>query len=457
MGDYSYLTVVFIMIAAAFTVLDICACIWLFGSFAEKRRAGNKIFTAACVILASGMIWVITNIFFFEQFCAKLAAVSGVISVTMYLLFRLRYVKALALSIIYYEILLTADYVALIMTGILTGAVFPEAAGDLWTVSDYVLFYATSAAGKALALGMIFCIKKMAGGRKADILTVREWCVLSAISFITIISVAAMVLQNDWVHYTSQPVDFIHVYIAAGIMLINFLGYYLIHSIVQREMQLREYAVFREKVKNEMAAYRSVSENLDRQKKRTHEYKNQLATISALAARGQYQELRAYIEKIESSLKTGTDAVDTNNVIVNAILNTKYRDAVGKGIVFVLKVNDLSELKIEEEDIVVILSNLLNNALEACEQCENKVIKLKLVLEGEQAVISVKNSMAAQPVVENGTFQTSKTDKTGEHGIGIRNVVETVEKYGGRYVIDYGKGEFQFSILMPNGLGTHSG
>lgn len=164
--------------------------------------------------------------------------------------------------------------------------------------------------------------------------------------------------------------------------------------------------------------YHSISENLEKQRKRTHEYKNQLAAINALAAEGAYQELRAYIGKIETLLQHRMDALDTNHVIVNAILNTRYREAVSKGIVFVLKVNDLSELKMEEEDIVVILFNLLNNALEACERCEDKQIKLKFVLEDGQAVISVKNSMAVEPVMENGALLTSKTKDPEEHGVG---------------------------------------
>ena len=72
------------------------------------------------------------------------------------------------------------------------------------------------------------------------------------------------------------------------------------------------------------------------------------------------------------------------------------------------------------------------------------------MLENGQAVISVKNSMAVEPVVENGKVLTSKTKDAQEHGMGIQNVVEVVEKYGGRYMVDYGNGEFQFSILIPN-------
>ena len=56
-----------------------------------------------------------------------------------------------------------------------------------------------------------------------------------------------------------------------------------------------------------------------------------------------------------------------------------------------LRINDLSKIVIEDEDLVVILANLLNNAIEACEKCEEKkTIKLKFVIEENLIVLSVK-------------------------------------------------------------------
>ena len=174
----------------------------------------------------------------------------------------------------------------------------------------------------------------------------------TGISLINIFSIISITYETDWAEYASRPltIDPFHIHVAAGILCINLIGYYLIHSITEREVKIREHAVFREKVKNETAMYRSVSENLEKQRKRTHEYKNQLAAISALAEQGAsgectraageqgaYQELRTYIEKMETALQHRMDAVDTNHVIVNAILNTKYREAVSKGIVVVLR------------------------------------------------------------------------------------------------------------------------
>lgn len=48
-------------------------------------------------------------------------------------------------------------------------------------------------------------------------------------------------------------------------------------------------------------------------------------------------------------------------------------------------------MNISDEDVVVIMSNLLNNAIEACEKCRgDKIIKLKIVIEDNNAIISVK-------------------------------------------------------------------
>lgn len=438
MGAYAWFMLIFF-------VLDMYCCIWLFQSFAGKRVFQHR-GTAAAYFLAWLSSECAVSEVFYDNLPIKAIAVIAVISLYIWRLFVVPYKNALVLSMLFYSVMLVADYMALVAVG----TVFP---GRMWDLSNIFIIYGLRVVSVAFAFGMVYCLKRMLGNKTTDLFSIREWCGLAAVSLITIFAVILVTMETDWMRYTTGlpiAVDFFHIYVTGGVLSVNFIGFYLIHSITERELKLREYAVFQEKVRNETAMYHSISENLEKQRKRTHEYKNQLAAISALAAEGSYQEMRAYIEQIETTLQHRMDAVDTNHVIINAILNTKYREAVSKGIVFVLKVNDLSALKIKDEDIVVILSNLLNNALEACERCEEKRIKLKFVLENGQAVISVKNSMAAEPVVENGKVLTSKTKDTAEHGMGIQNVAEAVEKYGGRYMMDYGQGEFQFSILIPN-------
>lgn len=236
-----------------------------------------------------------------------------------------------------------------------------------------------------------------------------------------------------------------------GMIGMNIVVFYLINDIVDRETQLYENRIFQIQAKNQAEMYRSISENFVKQKKKTHEYKNQISCIEALVKKNQFAKVEEYVRGIYSRLNKELDAIDTNNVIVNAILNTKYQEAEENKIVFVLRVNDLSGLRMEDEDIVTILSNLLNNAIEACKKCEidRRILKLKFVNEDGMIKIGVRNTFDTPILYKNGEIQTTKLVKAEEHGVGIRNIIEIIDKYGGSYAIKNKNQEFFFSIIIP--------
>lgn len=237
-----------------------------------------------------------------------------------------------------------------------------------------------------------------------------------------------------------------------GMIGMNIVVFYLINDIVDRETQMYEDRIFRLQVKNQAEMYRSISENFDKQKKKTHEYKNQISCIETLVKKSQFTKLEEYVRGIYSKLDKELDAIDTNNIIVNAILNTKYQEAQENGIVFVLRINDLSGLRVKDEDIVTILSNLLNNAIEACKKCDvsRRVLKLKFVNENGMIKIGIRNTFDTPILYENGEIKSTKSVRTEEHGVGIRNIIDVIEKYDGSYVIKDDNQEFYFSIIIPN-------
>ena len=160
---------------------------------------------------------------------------------------------------------------------------------------------------------------------------------------------------------------------------------------------------------------------------------------------------RKFVSKIMRSCDKNFAQLQTNNVIIDAILNSKYKETLDKGIVFIFQINDLSGIKMRDEDIVVILSNLLNNAIEACEKCSGKkVMKMKLVKEKDNIIISVKNTYDGKLNIKDGEIQTSKKYEIDEHGVGIKNIIEVITKYQGSYAIRNENNEFYFSVILPN-------
>ena len=135
--------------------------------------------------------------------------------------------------------------------------------------------------------------------------------------------------------------------------------------------------------------------------------------------------------------------------MVNVMLNQKYQEASDKGIVMTMISGDLSGLTVSEEDIVTLLGNLLDNAIEACEKLdENKVIQFKMVLEEEQLVLSIRNPVKNAVQIKDNRIITSKQDKS-QHGIGLLNVDSVIKKNNGTSVLKCESGWFTFAAMIP--------
>ena len=281
-----------------------------------------------------------------------------------------------------------------------------------------------------------------------ELLSDTDWIRLMIFPLFTIIFVSVLV-SVLWYLETFERIMMLSA-CSFGMLGMNIMVFYIIKDIAERKEQMYEDRIFRLQAENRAQMYRSISEGFERQKRRTHEYKNQIICMQALLKEKQYERLEHYIKGIYGGLGQDVNAIDTNNVIVNTVLNTKYREAQEAGIVFVLKVNDLSGLGMEEEDVVTVLCNLLDNAIEACRKCEGKKrIKLKLMVEDGAVKIGVKNTFQTLVIYENGEIKTTKTFRKEEHGTGIKNIIEVVEKYRGTYVINDKDKEFYFSIVIP--------
>lgn len=165
---------------------------------------------------------------------------------------------------------------------------------------------------------------------------------------------------------------------------------------------------------------------------------------------GKEKEALDYIGRISGKVEKSADTVNTNHSVVNVILNQKLRAAQEKGIVITMNVGDLSGLMMQEEDVVTLLVNLLDNAVEACGKLENnKIIQFKMVIEDGQLILSVRNPVKETVVIHGKTVMSSKENKK-EHGIGLANIDSVIRKYAGTSILRCKDGWFGFSAMIPN-------
>lgn len=414
-------------------VIEVMCCRIFLNTFLKSRFYENRVIRLL-LMTATIIVAFLNSVFLAPYMYFKIFSYIFIMSLFMSVYFKSSYIKTSFLVLVYQVLMIVIDYMAVI--GI--EQFLPEE--QKLKLSDMISGTLLVLVCRLILFLIIMLIKKKWSNDedKLSLISTSEWLRFLYFPILSIVAILAMLLDTQK-----------NLLVAFGLVIMNIILFYLLEGIIEREIKIQNAKIFQERRKNETNMYRSVSQNLEEQRKRVHEYKNQMMCLEGMLENGENQAALNYLHKFITGYNTHIDVIDTNHIIANAVLNSKYKEAIAKNIVVVLKVSDLSKIILEDEDIVTILSNLLNNAIEACEKVKDKkIIKLKIAIERKVIVISVKNTIKEPIKIVNNKIQTTKSNKK-EHGFGIVNIQSTVKKYKGTSVLKCENGYFSFSIVIP--------
>lgn len=179
-----------------------------------------------------------------------------------------------------------------------------------------------------------------------------------------------------------------------------------------------------------------------------HDYHNHLQVMKAQMAAGQMKEMKQYLDELEQSLDSVDTYVKSGNLMVDAILNSKLTLAEQKKIRVNCKVILPEILSVEDVDLCVMLGNLLDNALEACDVLpqEQRFLRVYMVVNRSQLYISIQNS-AKEELDFNERHYISR--KRGNHGLGMKRVKALTDKYEGYLTLANEPGIFAAELTLP--------
>lgn len=190
-----------------------------------------------------------------------------------------------------------------------------------------------------------------------------------------------------------------------------------------------------------------LQENQEITRQFRHDWKNRIQVMSQLVERRQWEELQKYLSEVENKIVGMQLYSNTGNLTIDSIINSKVYQAINKNIEMTVSVQLPENLEVDNDDMVVILGNLLDNAIEACEYVEEKNIELILRYEEGCIFLQVWNTFDEILNSRNGEYLTRKKDKS-MHGIGIKSVKTTVEKYSGIMEVKNEKNKFRVDVMM---------
>lgn len=217
-------------------------------------------------------------------------------------------------------------------------------------------------------------------------------------------------------------------------------------SFFSKQIDKRIAAYQRELIENH---YREV-ENMYRQIRGwRHDYRNHIQMMKVLAANGDMDALKVYLDELDTDLNTVDTVVKTGNPMADAILNSKISLARSRNIPTQVDAHIPVKLKMSELDLCCIIGNLFDNAMEASMALpeEKRMIRVYMDMKGTQLYISFTNFTAAKKLSKVGKgFKTSKGEG---HGFGLVRIDDIVSRYDGYLSRNSEDGAFTTEILIP--------
>ena len=229
----------------------------------------------------------------------------------------------------------------------------------------------------------------------------------------------------------------------AGILMIaNIAMIYVINSIEKATEQEQDLRMLRQQISIQTENYTALKKNYSVQRKSTHEFERHIQVLRDLLDRKEYETAQDYIRQLQADRTLKVFSIASNNPVIDVVLNQKHQVAQENGIKMRVKVNDLSTVSIKTNKLVVLLSNLLDNAIEACLKIEQNKEIVCCILKEDSVYISIRNTSPPVTII-NGEIPTTKQDAT-EHGYGQQAVKYILDQLEAEYTFAYNDGWFQF-------------
>lgn len=233
-------------------------------------------------------------------------------------------------------------------------------------------------------------------------------------------------------------------FVFLALLLLSYLLFYHMASSLNRNARLRLENQF---LSMQQSRYDSLLTTTRQIRQARHDLRHHLHVLQGFAAQGNMEGIVDYLAQVQGNIPTG-DLGLCENVVVDSVAGyfaPLYRE---NGIPLSFRLDLPRSLPVPDTDLCSVLSNLLENAMEASLRTapEKRNVRVSARLHSENMLLlSVENSYDVEVQERNGVFLSSK--RSGE-GIGLQAVQHTAEKNGGYCRFHYGDGVFTANVML---------
>lgn len=408
-------------------VIEIISLNYLAGGFFKKKRSLYVHWASIIVYIISHnlFMFLFQNIFLLRIIESVVLAV-GWLSFT----YRTNLLKKLFVSVFWISFLTAIDSLFLMSSNFIP-------VNDTFSLtSDPFAYYLLSYTAKILEFLIAVVLRTWAKNHfHHQYATWADWL---RILFFPISSfiVATCLLQVMYMEpYLSKELFFcVIILLSADLMAI-----FLLNHLDAQQQTMLENTVLRQNIKLEYEHIESLKDAYSEERTQTHDLQNKLAVLHDLASHNAPQEEFAhYLDHVLAVKFPTSFYIQTGRLVVDIILSQKNIIAKSKGIKIRTVLTDLSEFPLPDDALVVVLTNLIDNAIEACEKVNEskRGILLKMQDTPDSAVLYIENPTCQPVKIKNNYVLTTKSNSLA-HGYGLKNTYAMLAQHNAVYVIDY--------------------
>ena len=236
-------------------------------------------------------------------------------------------------------------------------------------------------------------------------------------------------------------------WICVSTLIINLSVFYLYHMMVENYKNVRENDIYKQQTYAYQNQLDVIMESQNCIKALRHDMKNHILALQMLLQKKDWEEADRYLSSMQDFMANPSEYITTGNDTIDSLLNYKLQRANDVLNTVEARINIPERLILHSFDLNVVLGNLIDNAIEAASQTEEKKLKIAIKLDKGVLFINIRNS--CQGIAEGKVqhLETTKADGPN-HGIGLRNVRRIVEKYHGEMDFLCEGGKFETDIIM---------
>ena len=425
--------------------IEVLAFMVFSGAFFQKKITSSKFILSTVVLTGLNFICLAiseSNVLF------KLVLLTCVDSLWLVVIYRVPSIKCIAISVLFSSFINIADNFFFMAITILKNITMQELYRDPY--GYYLICYIA----KIFEI-LLFTIFKSAVKQRFYFhhTTWKHWLKIFVLPIVSMF-ISVFLWHLYWiVPFAAREILFCTI----ALFIMNAFAFVTLNYLDREQQLIQDNTVLTQNIKYQNDIVEAWATAYKNQRKMTHDFQNQLSIIYGLAeCEAPHGELLPYIQTVMKDSMSTSLIVKTGRLVVDVLLSQKYHIAQSKGVHLLFQLDDLTCFGLKDEHLVVVLSNLVDNAIEACEKItddKSKKITLVMKVEEESSFLYIENTTAFPvKVLDNQVVLPSK--RSEEHGYGLKNVAAILNRYKAVFAIAYKEDSslFCFSAQIPETL-----